>query len=275
MTSIKEQLRKLIDEAEAIIIGAGSGLSTAAGFNYGGKRFLKYFKYMNDMYGYTDMYSAGFHQFKTIEEYWGFWSRNIYINRYLEEENGIYKKLYNIIKNKNYFVITTNVDHQFQMVGFDKERLFYTQGDYGLFQCSRPCHNKTYDNKEQILKMVNLIKDNSIPSNLIPRCPICNELMIPNLRCDEKFVEDEGWHLAQERYLNFIKSNKDKKILFLELGVGWNTPVIIKYPFIQMTYQFLNAKYVCINKGFNKIIKEIQNRSIVINEDINQILYDI
>lgn len=275
MTSIKEQLKNVINEAEAIIIGAGSGLSTAAGFNYGGSRFLKYFKYMNDLYGYTDMYTAGFHHFKTQEEFWGFWSKNIYINRYLQEDNDVYKKLLSIVKNKNYFVITTNVDHQFQLAGFDKKRLFYTQGDYGLFQCSKPCHHKTYDNKEQILKMVDKSVDDKIPSYLIPRCPVCNSIMIPNLRCDEKFVEDEGWHLAQDRYLTFIENNKDKKILFLELGVGWNTPVIIKYPFIKMTYQFPNSKYICINKEFNQVVKEIQDRSLIINEDICKILYDI
>lgn len=272
MKSIKEQLKILIDDAQAIVVGAGSGLSTAAGFNYGGSRFLKYFKYMNDLYGYTDMYTAGFHHFKTQEEYWGFWAQNIYINRYLQEENELYQKLYQLLKNKNYFVITTNVDHQFQLAGFDKQRLFYTQGDYGLFQCSKPCHHKTYDNKEQILKMIDQTSDHKIPSHLIPRCPVCNSVMVPNLRCDETFVEDEGWHLAKERYLSFIKNNKDKKILFLELGVGWNTPGIIKYPFMQMTYHFPNAKYICINKGDNQVVQEIRNRSIIINEEIQNIL---
>lgn len=272
MKSIKEQLKDWINDAEAIVIGAGSGLSTAAGFKYDGSRFFEHFKYMNDLYGYTDMYTAGFHPFQTQEAYYGYWSKIIYINRYLQEENALYQKLYQLFKDKNYFVITTNVDHQFQLAGFDKKRLFYTQGDYGLFQCSKPCHNQTYDNKEQILNMVHHIVDHKIPTSLIPRCPKCNSIMIPNLRCDETFVEDEGWHLAKERYLSFIKKNKDKKILFLELGVGLNTPGIIKYPFMQMTYQFPYAKYICINKEFNQVAKEIKDRSIILNEDIQKLI---
>ena len=270
-----EKIKKLINEADAIVVGAGAGLSTAAGFEYGGKTFMDNFKYMYDNYGYTDMYSAGFHHFDSSEEKWGYWSKFIYLERYKDGAKPLYKKLLEILKNKNYFVITTNVDHQFQLAGFDKNRLFYTQGDYGLFQCSKPCHNKTYDNKEMILEMVEKQKDGLIPSSLIPRCPICGEEMETNLRCDDAFVEEDGWHKAAERYQNFLLKNKNKKILFLELGVGWNTPVIIKYPFIRMTYEFKDAFYVCINKGYNEIPKEIKNKSILIDDDINKIIEDI
>ena len=270
--SIQEELIRLINEADAILIGAGAGLSTAAGFEYGGKTFLENFQYMKDRYGYEDMYSAGFHPFKTSEEKWGYWSKFIYLNRYKEGAKPLYTKLLEVVKDKNYFVLTTNVDHQFQKAGFDKNRLFYTQGDYGLFQCSKPCHEKTYDNKEMVLKMVKEQKGGFIPISLVPKCPVCGAEMDTNLRSDGRFVEDEGWHKAAERYSNFIRENKDKKILFLELGVGWNTPGIIKYPFMQMTYSFKDAYYVCINKGYNEVPKEIKEKSLVIDADLNEII---
>lgn len=263
------KIKELINEADAIIIGAGAGLSTAAGFEYGGDYFLENFQDINQKYGYTDMYQAGFHPFKTSEEKWGYWCRFIYLQRYKEGAKPLYKKLYEMVKDKNYFVITTNVDHQFQLSGFSKERLFYTQGDYGLFQCSKPCHKKTYDNKQQIIEMLHSLKDGLIPSSLIPRCPVCGEEMTTNLRSDDKFVEDEGWIKAAQRYESFLNANKDKKVLFLELGVGYNTPSIIKYPFMSMTYNFKDAFYVCINKGFNRVPKEIEEKSIVLDVDIN------
>ena len=272
MKSIIEQLRKYINEADAIVIGAGAGLSSAAGFKYGGKTFIKNFKWMHDQYGHNDMYSAGFHHFKTSEEKWAYWSRFIYLERYKDGAKPLYKKLFDIVKDKNYFVITTNVDHQFQLSCFDKNRLFYTQGDYGLFQCSEPCHNKTYDNKEQVLKMLHSIKDNRIETDLIPRCPICGKEMSVNLRCDDTFVEDEGWHEAKERYLKFIEENKDKKILFLELGVGMNTPGIVKFSFWRMTAENPKAIYACVNLGEAYAPGEIANRSICIDWDIGEVL---
>lgn len=273
--SIIERLKKLINDSEVIIIGAGAGLSTAAGFIYDGGFFLDNFKDINKKYGYTDMYSASFHNFKTSEEKWGYWSRFIYLQRYKEGAKPLHKELFELVKNKDYFVITTNVDHQFQLSGFDKKRLFYTQGDYGLFQCSKPCHNKTYDNKEAIFNMLDNLKDGLIPQVLIPKCPICGREMMPNLRSDNRFVEDNGWKEASKRYEDFLNKNKDKKVLFLELGVGFNTPVIIKYPFIRMTYNFRNAFYVCINKGFNQIPDEIKDKSLLINDDISKIIKEI
>lgn len=267
-----EELKKLINEAEAIVIGAGAGLSTAAGFEYGGKTFLDNFKYMHDKYGYNDMYSAGFHDFNTSEEKWAYWSKFIYLNRYKDGAKELYKDLLKLVKDKNYFVITTNVDHQFQLAGFPKERLFYTQGDYGLFQCSKACHPKTYDNKELIYLMVHQQINEKIPTNLVPICPVCGEKMDTNLRKDDHFVEDEGWHKAAERYSNFLEASKNKKVLFLELGVGWNTPVIIKYPFMRMTYQFKDAHYVCVNKGHNYVPNEIKDKSLLIDDDIRQIV---
>ncbi|MBQ8142099.1 MAG: Sir2 silent information regulator family NAD-dependent deacetylase [Bacilli bacterium] len=267
-----ERIKKLLSEAEAIVIGAGAGLSTAAGFEYGGDYFLENFPDIHEKYGYTDMYSAGFHPFSTSEEKWGYWCRFIYLQRYKEGPKPLYVKLLNMVKDKNYFVITTNVDHQFQLAGFSKERLFYTQGDYGLFQCSNPCHKKTYENEKQILEMLHSLKDGFIPSNLIPKCPICGEEMAMNLRSNETFVEDEGWNKAADRYEQFLQENKNKKILFLELGVGFNTPGIIKYPFMKMTYYFQDAFYVCVNKGFNSIPEEIKDKSIVLDADINMLV---
>lgn len=272
MKSTIELLKKYINEAEAIVIGAGAGLSSAAGFEYGGETFLKNFKWMHDEYGYNDMYSAGFHHFQTSEEKWAYWAKFIYLERYKDGAKSLYKKLFDIVKNKNYFVITTNVDHQFQLAGFDKDRLFYTQGDYGLFQCSIPCHNKTYDNKDQILKMLQSIKDNKIATNLIPRCPVCGKEMSVNLRCDGTFVEDSGWQKARERYFNFLNENKNKKILFLELGVGMNTPIIIKIPFIRMTYNFKNGFYIPINIDKSDVPIEIKNKSFVITDDVSKII---
>ena len=265
-----EKLKKLIDEAEAVVIGAGAGLSSAAGFEYGGDFFKEHFPEMHKL-GYKDMYSAGFHHFDSSEEKWAYWAKQIFYTRY-QGVKELYKDLLDVVKDKNYFVITTNVDHQFQLAGFDKNRLFYTQGDYGLFQCSTPCHNKTYDNEDFIHKMLKETKDNKIPSYLIPKCPICGKEMTTNLRCDDKFVEDDGWHKAAKNYQNFLEDNKNKKILFLELGVGWNTPVIIKYPFIRMTHQFNNAYYACINKGDNYIPDEIKSKSLIVNEDIKKII---
>lgn len=272
MKSIVEQLKEYIDEAEAIVIGAGAGLSSAAGFEYGGETFKKHFSDIHRKYGYTDMYSAGFHPYKTSEEKWGFWARNIYLNRYKDGVKPLYQKLREIFENKNYFVITTNVDHQFQLAGFRKARLFYTQGDYGLFQCSNPCYPKTYDNKEAICKMLAHLKDGRIPADLVPHCPICGAEMTTNLRIDDRFVEDDGWHAAQERYRDFLRENRDGRILFLELGVGFNTPGIIKYPFWKMTYRNPKAIYACINMGEAFAPREIAKQSVCVDGDIGAVL---
>lgn len=220
-----ERLKNAIDNADSVVIGAGAGLSASAGFTYSGERFDKYFSDFSAKYGFKDMYTGGFYPYSSLEEYWAFWSRNIYVNRYTYAPEPVYDNLLEIVGNKDYFVITTNVDHCFQKAGFDKYRLFYTQGDYGLFQCSVPCHNKTYDNEEAVKLMLEQQKDGRIPSELVPKCPVCGKPMSMNLRCDDTFVEDEGWHMAAERYENFLNSRKNQHILFIELGVGYNTPV--------------------------------------------------
>lgn len=255
-------LRTILGECDAVVIGAGSGLSTAAGFEYSGERFEKYFSDFEAKYGIHDMYSGGFYPFETLEEYWAYWSRFIYVNRYMDPPKDVYRDLFELVKDKDYFVITTNVDHCFQKAGFDKKRLFYTQGDYGLFQCSDPCHQETFDNKETVVKMVESQKDMRIPSDLIPRCPHCGKPMSMNLRCDDTFVEDEGWHEAAKRYQEFLKEYQGKRVLFLELGVGYNTPVIIKYPFWRMTARNPKAVYACINQGQAEAPGEIKRQSL-------------
>lgn len=269
-----ERLKKAIDEADAIVIGAGAGLSTSAGFTYSGERFDKHFADFGSKYGFKDMYSGGFYPYKTPEEMWAYWSRYIYINRYMEAPKPVYDKLFELVKDKDYFVITTNVDHCFQKAGFDKERLFYTQGDYGLFQCSEPCKPVTYDNDIIIRRMYENQNDMKIPTELIPKCPNCGKPLIMNLRSDDKFVEDEGWHKACARYDEYVHTHNGK-VLYLELGVGYNTPVIIKYPFWQMTAKNPAATYACINFDDSGCPDLIKDRSILIESDIGAVLDDI
>lgn len=264
-----KRLKKTLNECDAVVIGAGAGLSTSAGFVYSGERFEKYFSDFGKKYGFKDMYSGGFYPYQTKEEFWAYWSRYIFVNRYTDAPKPVYNELFDLVKDKDYFVITTNVDHCFQKAGFDKKRLFYTQGDYGLFQCSVPCHNKTYENEEIVRRMVEEQKDMRIPTELIPKCPVCGKLMTMNLRSDDTFVEDEGWHEAAARYENFLRTRKGK-VLFLELGVGYNTPVIIKYPFWQMTVKNPDATYACINYGEAVTPEEIADRSICIDGDIGE-----
>ena len=266
------RLKQVLLKTDAVVVGAGAGLSSAAGLTYGGDRFHKYFSDFAERYRFQDMYAGGFYPYRSPEEKWAYWSRYVYINRFVSAPEPVYANLLQILKNKEYFVLTTNVDHQFQRAGFAKQRIFYTQGDYGLFQCSRPCHAQTYDNKEIVLKMVEQQKERRIPSELIPRCPKCGEPMTMNLRSDDTFVEDLGWSEAASRYVNFIQAHEGKKLLLLELGVGSNTPGIIKYPFWRLTAQNPNATYVCINFGEAECPNAIENRSIVINADIADLI---
>ena len=267
-----EQLQTALQDCDAVVIGAGSGLSTAAGFTYTGERFEKHFSDFAQKYGIKDMYSGGFYPFATPEEHWAYWSRYICINRYMDTPKPVYDDLLKLVQDKDYFVITTNVDHCFQKADFDKKRLFYTQGDYGLFQCSEPCCQETFENEAAIREMVKRQENMKIPTELLPVCPHCGKPLTMNLRSDNRFVEDEGWHRAAERYENFLRTRAGGKILFLELGVGYNTPVIIKYPFWQMTAKNPTAIYACINQGQAACPPEIEQRSICMNADIGQVL---
>lgn len=270
-----ERLKQEIKSADAVVIGAGAGMSTSAGFSYSGERFQKYFSDFEAKYGFHDMYSGGFYPYDTLEEYWAWWSRMILVNRYEAGVGKPYRDLLELVKDKDYFVITTNVDHQFQLAGFDKKRLFYTQGDYGLWQCSKPCRQKTYDNEEAVRQMAARQKDGKIPSQLIPKCPVCGAPMTMNLRCDMTFVQDDGWYAASGRYEDFLRRHEGMHLLLLELGVGANTPVIIKYPFWQMTAKNPKAVYACVNFGEAMCPREIAEQSICLDRDIGTVLGDL
>ncbi len=266
------RLKEAFQSADTVVIGAGAGLSTSAGFVYTRERFEKYFSDFEQKYGFHDMYSGGFYPYETPEEHWAYWSRYIYINRYMDTPKPVYQALLDLVKHKDYFVITTNVDHCFQKAGFDKKRLFYTQGDYGLFQCSEPCCTETFENETVIRQMLERQTDMRIPTELLPVCPHCGKPLTMNLRSDDKFVEDEGWHLAAGRYENFLRTRKNQRILFLELGVGYNTPGIVKFSFWKMTEGNPKAVYACVNLGEAGAPTEIRDRSICINADIGKVL---
>ena len=284
-----DELKKELDMADAVVIGAGAGLSTSAGFTYSGERFEYWFHDFREKFGFTDMYSGGFYPFPSEEEKWAFWSRNIYVNRYMTPAYPVYDHLYDLIKDKDYFVITTNVDHCFQKAGFDKKRLFYTQGDYGLFQSTNALNKKTYDNEEWVKKAMAaqgfVINEEgyfdmpgdeklltAIPSELLPRCPDDGYPFTTNLRVDDSFAEDEGWHRASNSYAEFLRRHENMRVLFLELGVGANTPVIIKYPFLQMANDNDQAVYCCINYHEAYAPKQLEDKSIIINGDIGAVL---
>lgn len=266
------RLREALERADAVVVGAGAGLSASAGFTYTGERFERNFGDFKARYGFDDMYSGGFYPYATQEEYWAYWSRYIWINRYEAPPKPVYDQLLKLVEGRDYFVLTTNVDHCFQKAGFDKKRLFYTQGDYGLFQCSEPCCRETWDNKEQVRQMVAQQKGMRIPTELVPRCPRCGKPLTMNLRSDSRFVEDGGWHAAAGRYAEFLRRHDGARVLFLELGVGWNTPSIIKYPFWRMTAENPSAVYACVNNGQAVCPREIQGRSICIDGDVGGVL---
>lgn len=286
-----DKLRSELDSADAVVIGAGAGLSTAAGLTYSGERFEKYFGDFDARFGITDMYSGGFYPFPDEETRWAWWSRHIYYNRYIDSPKPVYQNLLGLVRDKDYFVITTNVDHQFQRAGFDKKRLFYTQGDYGLFQSVDPKIKETFDNEQWVMEAMEaqgFIRDDDgifripengdvtmwIPSSLIPSAPDGSPVKM-NLRSDDTFVEDEGWHKAAEAYTTYLAEHEGKHVLFLELGVGGNTPVIIKYPFWCMTFDNKKAVYACINHSEAFCPKEIEDRSICIDGDIAEIFEEL
>ncbi len=263
-------LSRAIKDADAIIVGAGSGLSAAAGHSYTGERFMRHFSDFHEKYGLTDIYSGGFYPFETDEESYAWWSRHIYVNRYLEQDREVYKKLHRIVSKKPHYVLTTNVDHLFFDNGFDDELVFPTQGDYGLFQCCVPCHDVLYPNRTWVENMMREQKDMKVDASLIPRCPKCGEKLVPNLRKDKTFVEDDKWRTNRKNCEAFFEKYKATKILYLELGIGYNTPKIIKYPFWRLTHSHDDAVYACINLDDAHCPEEIINNAILIEGDITK-----
>ena len=261
-----------INDADYILVGAGAGFSAAAGIEYSGKRFEDNFKDFIEKYGLTDMYSSGFYPFKTPEEKWAYWARHVYMNRYSVGKTRLYEQLLGLVKDKDYFALTTNVDHQFWINGFEDERIFATQGDYGLFQCSQPCHEKLYPNRDFVFKAIEQTEDCRIPSELIAKCPVCGKEMALNLRVDNTFVEDEKWMEMYKNYSEYLEHvNEDKSIVFLELGVGFNTPAIIRYPFEQMTYDNPNTTLIRLNRSSAQAIPQNKDKTICFDESISEI----
>ena len=266
------RLYSAIQDADAVIIGAGAGLSASAGFIYDGERFARYFRDFEEKYGFHDMYTGGFYPYETAEEHWAYWSRYIWVNRYMDAPRPVYQKLLQLVRDRDYFVLTTNVDHCFQKAGFDKNRLFCTQGDYGLFQCSEPCCQETWDNEETVRRMMAEQRNMRVPSELIPHCPRCEKSLTMNLRSDDKFVQDEGWYRAAGRYEDYLRRHQRGKVLYLELGVGYNTPAIIKYPFWKMSLRNRQAVFACVNRGQAVCPVDLRRRAICIDGDIGTVL---
>ena len=286
------KLRESIRKADAVLIGAGAGLSTAAGFLYSGKRFDRYFRDFSRAYGFRDMYSGGFYPYRTKEAFWAFWSRYVWINRYMDAPKDTYALLLRLVRDKDWFVLTTNVDHCFEKAGFDRRRLFCTQGDYGLFQCTKPCCSKTWGNEETVRRMVLAqgfgIGDRGeltlpegrqavmeVPSALLPVCPSCGRPLTMNLRSDDRFVEDEAWHKAAAAYEAWVTAHQGGAVVYLEIGVGYNTPGIIKYNFWQQVVQNENAVYACLNAEEDPVPEAIRARSLVIGGDAHEILQEL
>ncbi len=269
------EVKNLINKADYILIGAGAGLSTAAGLDYSGKRFEDNFGEFIEKYHFTDMYTAGFYDFNTEEEKWAFWAKHMYLNDIGIGSTKLYKDVLNLVKDKKYFVITTNVDDQFYKAGFDKEKVFAMQGSFKYIQCSKACHNKLYDATDLVKEMINKTKDCKIPTELVPVCPVCGEKMEVNVRIDANFVQDENWYKQDKRYGEFLDKSQDKNLLLLEIGVGFNTPGIIRFPFEQMVYNNVNTHLVRINKDYAFASKEIEDKTILFNEDTNKIVEDL
>ncbi len=280
-TPYEEQIRQaavLIREAEIVLIGAGAGASAAAGLTYSGKRFTDNFSEFIQRYGkeyMTDMYAAGFYPFPTQEAKWGYWSKHSMVNRFLPPALSLYRQIYEMVKEKDYFVLTTNVDHQFHKAGFQTERIFATQGDYGNIQCEKGCHPKIYDAEKMFRQMDQARRDCVIPSYMVPKCPVCGGNMTMHLRCDEYFVEDENWHEAAFRYSDFLKRNKKKKSVLLEIGVGFNTPAIIRFPFEKMMCENYNLSLIRLNLNEAAVPESLENRAIGIGGDMAKAMFDL
>lgn len=270
----------LIKNSDKILIGAGAGMSASGGISYADEvLFKKWFPryYSMGMRSLVDMQSIFWNvDEKNARSYWGYWANHIKHIRYDSPALKPYIDLFKLVKDKNYFVITTNVDGQFGKAGFAKKKIFEPQGEYALFQCDKPCKKEVFDNKEMINKMISNMDTNimKIREEDIPRCPYCKRLLKPNLRIDDSFVEEP--HLVNlDSYENFIHSSKKDSLVLIELGVGFDTPVIIRYPFQNIVYNYPNSSLIRINLDYADVPCEIENRSVSIKADIKKALNDI
>lgn len=278
MTDYKARLQKAkeaVENADSILIGGGAGLSDAAGLHYTGKRFTENFADFIEKYGLTDLYTSSFYPFETQEERWAYWAKHIFVNRYDEPAAELYKNLLRLVQDKEYFVITTNVEYQFIKAGFPAEKVFMVQGDYGYFQCDKGCHNSIYENEEEVGEMIANTKDCKIPASLVPKCPVCSGEMDVHLRHNNCFVQAESWYEAESRYLHFIKSTEGKNVVYMELGVGFNTPGIIRIPFEQLTYQNKNATLIRVNRDYPQGAKENTGHTIAFTEDMARLIQEL
>jgi len=267
-----EEFKNALESAEAVVIGAGAGFSDAAGIKYVGKRFTDNFQDFIKKYNMEDLYTSSFYPFKTQEERWAYWAKHVSLNRFETPATKLYTDLFDLVRDKNYFIITTNVEHQFWKANFPNEKIFATQGDYGYIQCAKGCHNKLYDNDSLVANMISATKDCKIPSSLVPKCPVCGGEMDINVRKDRYFVQDENWDIAYNNYEKFIENNENKKIVFIELGVGYNTPGIIRYPFEQMTNKNDKAVLIRLNKDYPQGPIENKSKTISFTEDMTEVI---
>lgn len=267
-----EEFKNALESAEAVVIGAGAGFSDAAGIKYVGKRFTDNFQDFIKKYNMEDLYTSSFYPFKTQEERWAYWAKHVSLNRFETPATKLYTDLFDLVRDKNYFIITTNVEHQFWKANFPNEKIFATQGDYGYIQCAKGCHNKLYDNDSLVANMISATKDCKIPSSLVPKCPVCGGEMDINVRKDRYFVQDEDWDIAYNNYEKFIENNENKKIVFIELGVGYNTPGIIRYPFEQMTNKNDKAVLIRLNKDYPQGPIENKSKTISFTEDMMEVI---
>ena len=269
-----EKARVTLAKAERVLIGAGAGLSTAAGLTYSGGRFRRYFSSFIERYGMTDMYSAGFYPFPTDADRWAYWAHHAWVNCLGVGATSLYRQIFTWVQSRDYFVITTNVDKQFEKAGFESTRLFETQGDYAHIQCAQGCHSKIYEN-ETVFRAIEEDTEwgkrtRVMDEFLLPRCPVCGGRMGMHLRCDNTFIQTNAWYEAKARYDAFVAEMLEKPTVLLELGVGWNTPVWIRMPFERLSVA-LDIPLVRMNFGESYVDPSIL-KGVGVDGDIAQLL---
>lgn len=270
-----EQAKRALEGAEYVLLGGGAGLSAAAGITYSGKRFTEHFEPFINKYGFTDLYTSSFYPFRTEEENWAYWAKHISINRFEIGATRLYEDLFQLVKEKEYFVISTNVESQFVKAGFPEDKVFEIQGDYSYLQCEKGCHDTLYYNEAVVKEMIEQTRDCRIPTDLVPKCPVCGGRMDVNLRKNGYFVQDEKWYESERRYKEFLSSTTEERIVYAELGVGFNTPGIIRYPFERMTYNNVNATLIRFNLEHPEGAPENKFRTIAFTEDMQKIVRDL